>query len=135
MAPGFGNLLFVPLGVLAVTITPHTAVALDYPTTTGTYFGWISGGKHKRRRRHRLRPLAVTLSTRVDPLPDLPPIGEFLPGYDGSLWQGLAAPKDTPPETINKLSVEINSARSDPQFKSPRSAEPHRSFPPLRHRH
>lgn len=66
----------------------------------------------------RLRPLAVTVSTRVAALPDLPPLAEFLPGYEGSLWQGLAAPKSTPQEIIDKLNVEIKSALSNSQFKS-----------------
>jgi tripartite-type tricarboxylate transporter receptor subunit TctC len=92
---------------LADLLTGQIQIMFDNVPTS---LGFIRDG--------RLRPLAVTVSTRVDTLPSLPPLGEFLPGYDGSLWQGLAAPKNTPLETINKLSVEIKLALSDPQFKS-----------------
>jgi tripartite-type tricarboxylate transporter receptor subunit TctC len=92
---------------LADLLTGQIQIMFDNVPTS---LGFIRDGK--------LRPLAVTVPTRVDTLPSLPPLGEFLPGYDGSLWQGLAAPKNTPQETINKLSVEIKLALSDPQFKS-----------------
>jgi tripartite-type tricarboxylate transporter receptor subunit TctC len=92
---------------LADLLTGQIQIMFDNVPTS---LGFIRDG--------RLRPLAVTVSTHVDTLPSLPPLGEFLPGYEGSLWQGLAAPKNTPQETIDKLSVEIESALSDPQFKS-----------------
>jgi tripartite-type tricarboxylate transporter receptor subunit TctC len=92
---------------LADLLTGQIQIMFDNVPTS---LGFIRDG--------RLRPLAVTVSTRVDTLPDLPPLGEFLPGYEGSLWQGLAAPKNTPQKIIDKLSVEIKSALSDPQFKS-----------------
>jgi tripartite-type tricarboxylate transporter receptor subunit TctC len=92
---------------LADLLTGQIQIMFDNVPTS---LGFIRDGK--------LRPLAVTVPTRVDTLPSLPPLDEFLPGYEGSLWQGLAAPKNTPQETINKLSVEIKLALSDPQFKS-----------------
>src|SRR5262249_43445931 len=56
----------------------------------------------------RLRPLGVTTTTRLDALPDVPPIADFVPGYEASAWQGIGAPKNTPVEIIDKLNKEIN---------------------------
>jgi tripartite-type tricarboxylate transporter receptor subunit TctC len=61
----------------------------------------------------RLRALAVTTATRSDALPDIPTVGEFLPGYEGSNWYGLGVPKATPAEIINKLNKEVNAALDD----------------------
>jgi tripartite-type tricarboxylate transporter receptor subunit TctC len=66
----------------------------------------------------KLRPLGVTTATRMDVLPDVPPVGDFVPGYEASGWEGVAAPKNTPDEIINKLNVEINAALADPTFKA-----------------
>jgi len=66
----------------------------------------------------KLRPLAVTTATRQDVLPDIPTVGEFLPGYDASGWQGIGAPKNTPAEIIDKLNMEINAALADPKMKA-----------------
>jgi tripartite-type tricarboxylate transporter receptor subunit TctC len=66
----------------------------------------------------RFRALGVTTATRSNALPDLPAIGEFLPGYESSLWYGLGAPKNTPTEIIDKLNREVNSALADPKFKA-----------------
>jgi tripartite-type tricarboxylate transporter receptor subunit TctC len=65
-----------------------------------------------------VRGLAVTSATRTQLLPDLPPIGEFVPGYEGIGWQGMGAPKGTPPEIIHKLNSAINAGLADPKFKS-----------------
>ena len=56
----------------------------------------------------RLRALAVTSETRSQALPDVPTVGEFVPGYEASVWNGLVAPKNTPAEIIDKLSKEID---------------------------
>jgi tripartite-type tricarboxylate transporter receptor subunit TctC len=64
-----------------------------------------------------LRPLAVTTATRVPILPDLPSIGEFVPGYDASGWQGIGAPKNTPAEIIERLNREINAGLADPKVQ------------------
>ena len=50
-----------------------------------------------------VRPLGVTSATRTQLLPDLPPIGQFVPGYEGIGWQGIGAPKNTPADVIDKL--------------------------------
>jgi tripartite-type tricarboxylate transporter receptor subunit TctC len=66
----------------------------------------------------RLRPLAVTTATRADALPDLPTVGDFVPGYEATSWFGIGAPKDTPPEIITTLNKEINAAIADPKIKA-----------------
>jgi tripartite-type tricarboxylate transporter receptor subunit TctC len=62
-----------------------------------------------------LRGLAVTGAKRLPTLPDLPPVADFVPGYGAFAWQGLAAPKNTPPEIINKLNSELNAGLADPK--------------------
>jgi tripartite-type tricarboxylate transporter receptor subunit TctC len=66
----------------------------------------------------RLRALAVTTTTRSEALPGIPTLGEFVPGYDTSGWFGIGAPKDTPPEIIDKLNAEINAGLADPKIKA-----------------
>ena len=66
----------------------------------------------------KLRPLAVTTTERIALLPDLPTLKDYLPGYEASSWNGLTAPKNTPPEIIEKLNREINAAMADPTVKS-----------------
>jgi tripartite-type tricarboxylate transporter receptor subunit TctC len=66
----------------------------------------------------KLRPLAVTTATRSDALPDLPTVGNFLPGYDASDWYGIGAPSNTPAEIGNKLNREINEGLTDPKIKT-----------------
>jgi tripartite-type tricarboxylate transporter receptor subunit TctC len=66
----------------------------------------------------KLRPLAVTSARRSELLPDLPTVGDFVPGYETSAWQGIGAPKNTPAEIINKLNKEINAGLADPKIKT-----------------
>jgi tripartite-type tricarboxylate transporter receptor subunit TctC len=72
--------------------------------------GYVSTGK--------LRALAVTTPTRWEGLPDIPTVGDFVPGYEVSVWIGIGAPKNTPPGTIDKLNKEINAALADPKMKT-----------------
>jgi tripartite-type tricarboxylate transporter receptor subunit TctC len=65
-----------------------------------------------------LRPLAVTTAARSAALPDLPAIGEIVPGYEASSWQGVGAPKKTSAEIINKLNGEINTVLADAKMKA-----------------
>src|SRR5262245_8605059 len=65
----------------------------------------------------RLRALAVTTAMRSEALPDIPTIGDFVPGFEASQWVGLSAPKNTASEIINKLNSEINAALADPKMK------------------
>jgi len=60
--------------------------------------------------------LAVTTATRVDALPDIPVLGDFVPGYEAVAWLGFGAPKDTPPAIVDMLNQEINTALADPKI-------------------
>jgi len=65
-----------------------------------------------------LRALAVASATRSDALPGIPTLGDFLPGYEASVWTGLGAPRGTPIEIVDKLNAEINSGLADPTIKA-----------------
>jgi tripartite-type tricarboxylate transporter receptor subunit TctC len=64
----------------------------------------------------QLRPLAVTSVMRSEVLPDIPTIGESLPGYEASTWFGMGAPANTPVEAIDKLNKAINAGLADPKM-------------------
>jgi tripartite-type tricarboxylate transporter receptor subunit TctC len=66
----------------------------------------------------KLRALAVTTAARAGALPDVPTVGDFVPGYEMSAWYGICAPKVTPAETIDKLNVAINAGLADPKMKA-----------------
>jgi tripartite-type tricarboxylate transporter receptor subunit TctC len=74
-----------------------------------TVVGYIRAGK--------LRPLAVTQTRRSPLFPELPTIAEFLPGYESSVWFGIGARKQTPPQIIERLNVAINASLDDPTIK------------------
>jgi tripartite-type tricarboxylate transporter receptor subunit TctC len=65
----------------------------------------------------KLRPLAVTTKTRLDVLPDIPPVGDFLPGYEATAWIGLGVPKDTPAAIVETLNRQVNAAIADVTIK------------------
>jgi tripartite-type tricarboxylate transporter receptor subunit TctC len=60
--------------------------------------------------------LAVTSANRVSVLPDVPAVAEFVPGYEGTGWQGISAPKNTPVEIIEKINHAVNAALATPDF-------------------
>jgi tripartite-type tricarboxylate transporter receptor subunit TctC len=66
----------------------------------------------------KLRPLAVTTSTRSEVLPDIPTMGDFLPGYEASIWFGVGAPRNTPTEIVDRLNKEINAGLANPTIKA-----------------
>jgi len=66
----------------------------------------------------KLRALGVTTATRSEALPHLPTVGDFVPGYEASLLDGIGAPKNTPAEIIERLNMEINAALADPKIKT-----------------
>ncbi len=66
-------------------------------------------------RNGQMRALAVTTEQRLEVLPDVPAMAEFLPGYEASGWYGIAAPKDTPREIVDTLNVAINAGLTDPE--------------------
>ena len=71
----------------------------------------------------KLRALAVTTAVRSQALPDVPTVGDFLPGYEASNWVGVVAPKNTRAEIVERLNKEINAALADPKMKA-RLADP-----------
>jgi tripartite-type tricarboxylate transporter receptor subunit TctC len=75
-----------------------------------TSIGHIRAGK--------LRPLGVTSATSLDLLPNVPPIANFLPGYEVNAWDGFGAPKSVPIEIVDKLNHEINAGLADPTIKA-----------------
>jgi tripartite-type tricarboxylate transporter receptor subunit TctC len=84
-------------------------VQVIFATTPGTTEFVRSG---------RLRALGVTTAQRTEALPEVPPIADFVPGYEMSQWYGIAAPRGTPAEIIDKLNREINAAFADPRMRA-----------------
>ena len=66
----------------------------------------------------RLRALAVTTMSRAEAPPDIPTVGEFVPGYEATAWFGIGAPRNTPAEIVDKLNTEVNTALADPKMKA-----------------
>jgi tripartite-type tricarboxylate transporter receptor subunit TctC len=66
----------------------------------------------------KVRALAVTTAARLEALPDVPSIGEFVPGYQAASWYGIGAPKNTPAEIVDRLNNEMNAALADPGVKA-----------------
>ena len=84
-------------------------VQMMFPTMSSS-LAYIRDGK--------LRPLAVTTSTRSEVLPEVPAVGNSVPGYEASTWYGIGAPKNTPTEIIERLNRVINSILVTPQMKA-----------------
>jgi tripartite-type tricarboxylate transporter receptor subunit TctC len=105
------NLVHVPYRggapAIADLLGGHVQVIFDVLSES---IGYIGTG--------RLRPLAVTTAVRSEALPDLPTVGDFLPGYETSAWFGLGAPRNTPAAIIEKLNKEINVGLADPRLKA-----------------
>jgi tripartite-type tricarboxylate transporter receptor subunit TctC len=72
--------------------------------------GYIRAGK--------LRGLAVTTATRLEVLPDMPAVAEFVPGYEASGWEGVGVPRNTPAAIIERLNKEIDAILTDPKMKA-----------------
>jgi tripartite-type tricarboxylate transporter receptor subunit TctC len=66
----------------------------------------------------RSMSITVTTATRWEGLPDIPTVGDFLPGYELSVWYGVVAPKNTPAEIVDRLNREINAGLADPKLKA-----------------
>src|SRR5207344_1518931 len=105
------NLVHVPYrgSVAAITdmLSGQVQVIFDNLPASIEY---IKGGN--------LRALAVTTAVRSDALPDLPTVGEYVPGYEASPWWGVGVPKNTPANIIDKLNKEINAGLADPKMKA-----------------
>jgi tripartite-type tricarboxylate transporter receptor subunit TctC len=94
---------------LAMTDLLSGQVQVIFDNMPGS-IGYIRAGK--------LRPLAVTTLTRSGLLPEVPPLRDFVPGYEASAWYGVGAPKSTPAAIVDKLNKEINAALADPAMKA-----------------
>jgi len=105
------NMLHVPYrgGAPAITdlLGGQVQVLFD-PVASSTEY--IKAGK--------LRALAVTSTTRLEAFPDIPTVGDAVPGYEASAFFGVGAPRGTPSEIIDKLNKEINAALADPKIKA-----------------
>jgi tripartite-type tricarboxylate transporter receptor subunit TctC len=105
------NLIHVPYRGEAPALTDmvsgQTQVMFDLLSAS---IGFIRDGK--------LRPLAVTSATHSQALPELPAVAEFLPGYEATSFEGLAAPEGTPKEVVDLLNKEVNAALADAAFKA-----------------
>jgi tripartite-type tricarboxylate transporter receptor subunit TctC len=93
---------------LALTDTIGGQVQATFATTSGS-LEFVRTGK--------LRALGVTSASRWEALPDVPAIGEIVQGYEASTWSGVAAPRGTPQDIIDKLNREINAALADPKVR------------------
>ena len=105
------NMLHVPYRGSAPALTDLIGgqVQVGFDTLPAT-IEYIRSGK--------LRALAVTTATRSEALPDIPAVGEFVPGYEASQFQGLVAPKNTLADIVDKLNREINAGLADPKLKA-----------------
>jgi tripartite-type tricarboxylate transporter receptor subunit TctC len=105
------NMVHVPYRGEALALTDMLGgqVQVMFGSMPGT-IEYIRSGK--------LRPLAVTTATRSEALPEIPTVGEFVPGFEASLWGGVGAPKNTPAEIIGKLNKEINAGLANPKLKA-----------------
>jgi tripartite-type tricarboxylate transporter receptor subunit TctC len=105
------NLVHVPYRGQGPALTDLLGgeVQVLFATAPGTT-DYISTGK--------LRALAVTTASPAEVLPELPTVGDFVPGYETSQWYGICAPRNTPAEIVDKLNKEINAALADPGMKA-----------------
>ncbi len=123
---GIGNTTHVA-GVLFMMLTDTRFTHVPYrggaPAVTGLlsgqvqlYFDGVSGSlEHVRA--GRLRALGVTSAARAEVLPDVPSIGEFVPGYEAGGWYGIGGPKDLPAEIVERLNTEINASLATAKLK------------------
>ena len=105
------NLVHVPYRSVAAVMTDLLSEQVQlYFGTTASSLEYVRAGK--------LRALAVTIERRLDALPDIPAVAEFVPGYEASAWFGVGTPRNTPVEIIDKLNKEINAGVADPKMKA-----------------
>src|SRR6478672_5637097 len=105
------NMVHVPYRGAAAVMTDLLSGQVQlYFGTTASALEYVRTGK--------LRALAVTIERRLDALPDIPTVGDFVPGYEASNWYGIGAPRNTPVEVIEKLNKETNAGLADPKIKA-----------------
>jgi len=105
------DILHVPYRGAAAALTDLIAARVQvYFDLMPNSIAYVRSGK--------VRPLAITTTTRSGALPDLPSVGDFVPGYEVNTWFGVGAPRGTPADIVDKLNEEINAALADPQMKA-----------------
>ena len=105
------NMVHVPYRSAAAVMTDLLSGQVQlYFGTTASSLEYVRAGK--------LRALGVTIERRLDALPEIPTVAEFVPGYEASNWYGVGAPKATPAEIIDKLNKEISAGLADPNMKA-----------------
>jgi tripartite-type tricarboxylate transporter receptor subunit TctC len=105
------NMVHVPYRSAAAVMTDLLSGQVQlYFGTTASSLEYVRTGK--------LRALGVTIERRLDVLPEIPTVAEFVPGYEASNWYGVGAPKATPTEIIDKLNKEISAVLADPKMKA-----------------
>jgi tripartite-type tricarboxylate transporter receptor subunit TctC len=105
------NMVHVPYRSAAAVMTDLLSGQVQlYFGTTASSLEYVRTGK--------LRALAVTIERRLDALPDIPTVGDFVPDYEASNWYGIGAPRNTPVEVIEKLNKMTNAGLADPKVKA-----------------
>ena len=105
------NMVHVPYRSAAAVMTDLLSGQVQlYFGTTASSLEYVRTGK--------LRALGVTIERRLDALPEIPTVAEFVPGYEASNWYGIGAPRNTPVEVIEKLNKETNAGLADPKLKA-----------------
>jgi tripartite-type tricarboxylate transporter receptor subunit TctC len=115
-----GELFKVMTGTNMVHVPYRSAAAVMIDLLSGQvqlYFG-TTASSLEYVRTGKLRALAVTIERRLDALPDIPTVGDFVPGYEATNWYGIGAPRNTPVEVIEKLNKETNAGLADPKIKA-----------------
>ena len=108
--------LHLAAGAAALPAASRIARAQAYPSRRCA--SWLASRPVEYIRAGKLHVLAVTTAARLDEFPDVPIIGEFVPGYEASAWYGIGAPKGTPADIVDKLNKETNAALADPKIKA-----------------
>jgi tripartite-type tricarboxylate transporter receptor subunit TctC len=105
------NIVHVPYRSAAAVLTDLLSGQVQlYFGTTASSLEYVRTGK--------LRALGVTIERRLDALPDIPTVADFVPGYEAHNWYGVGAPKATPAEIVEKLNKEISAGLADPKIKA-----------------
>ena len=114
----FGELFKMMAGVNMVHVPYRGATPALTDLLSGQVQVMFTAGATEYVKAGTLRALAITAAKRSEALSDLPAVGEFVPGYEASVWWGIGAPKNTPTDIIDKLNKEVNAALADPGIKS-----------------
>ena len=105
------NMVHVPYRGAASALTDLLSGQVQFMIlTTAVATEYVRSGK--------LRALAVTTATRWEGLPDIPTVGDYVPGYESSAWYGIGAPKNVPAEIVDKLNTQINASLADAKIKA-----------------